>query len=227
MFVAVLCKLSSEQGDRSLLLFAAAKERIAPWWRCLVFYDFETTQDTKFSDKATAHIPMLVCLQQFCTACKMQDDIDMDCAHCSRRLHSFFEDTVGDLLSYLCEPRPWCNKVVAIAHNAKAFDCQLILNRAILLNPWGNLKRIKNCQYKDASSPFSKFCLTCPCLYVGFPRHLGSHRPNRGIRIILTYRRIWTKWVLYPTSVILAPMRWGREKGLHGLVWWAERQGLW
>ena len=31
-----------------------------------VFYDFETTQDTKFSDKATVHIPNLVCLQQFC-----------------------------------------------------------------------------------------------------------------------------------------------------------------
>ena len=30
-----------------------------------VFYDFETTQDTKFSDKANVHIPMLVCLQQF------------------------------------------------------------------------------------------------------------------------------------------------------------------
>ena len=32
-----------------------------------VSYDFKTTQDTKFSDKANAHIPMLVCLQQFCT----------------------------------------------------------------------------------------------------------------------------------------------------------------
>jgi len=97
-----------------------------------VFYDFVTTQDTKFSDKATVHIPMLVCLQQFCTDCEMQDDIDMDCARCRRR-HSFFEDPVGDLLSYLCEPRPWCNKVVAIAQNAQAFDSQFILNRAILL----------------------------------------------------------------------------------------------
>jgi len=37
------------------------------------------------------------------------------------------------LLSYLCEPRPWCKKVVAIAHNAKAFDAQFILNRVIFL----------------------------------------------------------------------------------------------
>jgi hypothetical protein len=30
-----------------------------------VFYDFETTQDTKFSENATEHIPNLVCVQQF------------------------------------------------------------------------------------------------------------------------------------------------------------------
>jgi hypothetical protein len=37
------------------------------------------------------------------------------------------------LLSYLCEPRPWVNKVIAIAHNAKAFDLHFMLNRAIFL----------------------------------------------------------------------------------------------
>ena len=35
------------------------------------------------------------------------------------------------MLSYLIEPRPWCKRVVAIAHNAKAFDAQFILNIAI------------------------------------------------------------------------------------------------
>ena len=40
---------------------------------------------------------------------------------------------MGDLLSNLTEPRPWVNKIVAIAHNAKAFDIHFILNRAILL----------------------------------------------------------------------------------------------
>jgi len=87
-----------------------------------VFYDFETSQDTKISETAKLHVPILVCLQQFCTACEMQDDYEQDCARCGKRQHSFFEDSVGDLLSYLCEPRPWCKKVVAIAHNAKAFD---------------------------------------------------------------------------------------------------------
>jgi hypothetical protein len=37
------------------------------------------------------------------------------------------------MLSYLCEPRPWVKKIIAIAHNAKAFDLHFILSRAILL----------------------------------------------------------------------------------------------
>ena len=97
-----------------------------------VFYDFDTTQDTKFNESATLLVPILVCLQQFCTACEMQDEWG-NCARCGRRRHSFLEDPVGDLLSHLCEPRPWCKKVDAITHNAKAFDSQFILNRAILL----------------------------------------------------------------------------------------------
>ena len=50
-----------------------------------------------------------------------------------QRKHSFWADSVGDLLTYLCKPRPWAKKVVAIAHNAKAFDLHFIINRAIML----------------------------------------------------------------------------------------------
>jgi len=56
-----------------------------------VFYDFETTQDTRIFDLATLHVPNLVCLQQFCSQCEMQADIDMDCVRCSRGRHSFWE----------------------------------------------------------------------------------------------------------------------------------------
>jgi len=34
-----------------------------------IFYDFETTQITKYSDKATLHVHNLVCVQQFCSQC--------------------------------------------------------------------------------------------------------------------------------------------------------------
>jgi len=57
----------------------------------------------------------------------------VDCVRCGRRSHSFFIDPVGDLLTYLCESRPWCEKVIAIAHNAKGFDAHYILDRAIFL----------------------------------------------------------------------------------------------
>jgi len=98
-----------------------------------VFYEFETTQDTRISDSATLHVSNLVYLQQFCSRCEIQADIDTDFERCGRRRHSFWEDPVGDLLSHLCEPRPWCDRVIAIAHNARGFDAQFILDRAIVL----------------------------------------------------------------------------------------------
>jgi hypothetical protein len=107
-----------------------------------VFYDFETTQDTKIPVSATEHIANLVCLQQFCSLCEMEPIITVVCARCGKRSHSFFDDTVGDLLSYLCKPRNWCEKIIAIAHNARGFDAQIILNRAIFLK-W-NPKLISN-----------------------------------------------------------------------------------
>jgi len=72
-----------------------------------VFYDFETTQDTKVTESATLHVRNLVCLQQFCTHCEMKSDKDEDCERCGRRKHSFWDDATGDFVSYLCEPRPW------------------------------------------------------------------------------------------------------------------------
>ena len=63
----------------------------------------------------------------------MQADIDTDCERCGRRRQSFWEDPVGDLLSHLVEKRPWCNRVIAIAHNSRGFDAQFILDRAIVL----------------------------------------------------------------------------------------------
>ena len=60
------------------------------------------------------------------------EDISIDCERFRKRRHSFWNDPVADLLNYLCEPRPWANKIVMIAHNAKAFDLHFILNRAIM-----------------------------------------------------------------------------------------------
>jgi len=98
-----------------------------------VFYDFETTQNTKYSDKATLHVPDLVCVQQFCSQCEDAEDCG-ECVRCGQRKHSFCDDPVADMLTYLCKTRPWANKIVAIAHNFNVFDLHFILNRAIILN---------------------------------------------------------------------------------------------
>lgn len=56
------CK--TEQTSRTSLLYATVEERVAPIDRILlVFYDFETTQITRYSDTATVHVPKLVCIQ--------------------------------------------------------------------------------------------------------------------------------------------------------------------
>ena len=98
-----------------------------------LFYDFETTQETRFTDSATEHVPNLVCVQQFCSLCEAIVKIDEDCERCGKRKHSFFDDPVGDLLAHMCEPRSWCDRVVAIAHNARGYDAQFILQKAILM----------------------------------------------------------------------------------------------
>ena len=98
-----------------------------------VFHNFETTQNARYSDRDTLHVPNLVWMRQFCSRCEDMEDIARDCIQCGKRSHSFWEDPFGDVLSYLCEPRPWFNKIVAVTHNAKAFDLHFILNRAIVM----------------------------------------------------------------------------------------------
>jgi hypothetical protein len=71
-----------------------------------IYYDFQTTQNKTYSDTAKEHVPNLVCVQQFCARCEEINDCYIDCDRCGRRSHSFWNDPVGDLLNYLCEPRP-------------------------------------------------------------------------------------------------------------------------
>ena len=96
-----------------------------------VFYGFETTQNSENTEEAKLHVPNLFCVQQFCSRCEEVED--GDCVRCGNRKHSFWQHPIGDLLAYLTEPRPWANKIVGIAHNAKAFYLHFILNRANLL----------------------------------------------------------------------------------------------
>ena len=98
-----------------------------------VLYDFETTQNTRYSETAKEHVCNVVCVRQFCWRCEGIDDCDCDCERFGVRKHAFWKNPVGDLHTYLCEPRTWVRQIIAIAHNAKAFDLHFILCRAVLL----------------------------------------------------------------------------------------------
>jgi len=59
------------------------------------------------------HITNLVCVQQFFS--RFENVEDGDCVQFDKRKHLLWENRLGDLLSYLCEPRPCANKIVDIA----------------------------------------------------------------------------------------------------------------
>ena len=41
-----------------------------------VFCDFETTQNTRYSETAKEHVPNLVCIQRFCSRCEGVEDFE-------------------------------------------------------------------------------------------------------------------------------------------------------
>jgi len=99
------CKENKEDGllcfMRPLVNVPDASEHVL-----YVFYDFETTEGTKPSVRTNEQVPNLVCLQQFCSKCENVWEIEQDCIQCVQRIHSFWEDPVGDMLIYFCEYRP-------------------------------------------------------------------------------------------------------------------------
>ena len=138
-----------------------------------VFYDFETTQNTRYSDITKVHVPNLVCIQQFCSRCEDVDDSARECERCGIRKHSFWDDPVGDLLTYLCEPRPLIKQIIAIAHNAKAFGLHFILSRAVLLNwrPELVMSGQKIILMKMEYIKFIDSISFCPSRSASYPRH--------------------------------------------------------
>ena len=71
----------------------------------LVYYDFETAQDTKHLNSVTVHVQNLVCLQQFCSKCREHSKYRLE--QCVRWKHKICDDPLGDLLTYLRKSRPW------------------------------------------------------------------------------------------------------------------------
>jgi hypothetical protein len=99
-----------------------------------------------------------------------------------------WEDSVGDMLSYICEPRPWVKQIVAIAHNAKAFDLQFNLDRAVFLK-WRPELIMNGQKIMCMTVEHIKFIDSISYLPCVNSRALSvCQSPNRAIRIILTLR---------------------------------------
>jgi hypothetical protein len=79
------------------------------------------------------------------------------------------------MLSYLYEPRPWVKKIIAIAHNAKAFDLNFILNRAVLLKwqPQLIVNGLKIMCMKMEHLIFLDYVSFTPCSLRKFPEAFG------------------------------------------------------
>jgi len=55
------------------------KDALPPAGDEVLFYDFETTQSTEYTDEAKLHAPNLVCVQQFCSSYEALEDWETAC----------------------------------------------------------------------------------------------------------------------------------------------------
>ena len=140
--------------------------------------------------------------------------IDTDCERCGRRRHSFWEDPLGDLLSHLCEKRPWCNRVIAIAHNARGFDAQFILDRAIVLKWTPEL--ILNGQKIICMKIHHVFIFRFDLVYAygvtQAARSIRTLNQNPGTLICSTLEPTWIMWDRFQTCHNMASPRWASQK---------------
>jgi hypothetical protein len=66
-----------------------------------VFFDTECTQNLEMCDGAFEHVPKLVCTQQVCSKCETVDDVNVDCEHREKRVHTFWQELVITFIDYL------------------------------------------------------------------------------------------------------------------------------
>lgn len=114
---------------------ASEKKRTA-----FVFYDFETRQDVSIEGtNIKIHIPTLCVAHQICESCAKVDDLAERCEWCGVREFIFRRDPVKEFVEFVTRPTKSFNRIICIAHNAKAFDAQFILKHIVenhsALNP--------------------------------------------------------------------------------------------
>ncbi|CAH0559292.1 unnamed protein product [Brassicogethes aeneus] len=122
------------------------------------FYDFECMQEKEVSSNIFLHEPNLCVVQQVCSECISNENIDLDCSKCGKRKHIFSEDPVESLLNYLHEFEKKKFNVFALAHNMKGYDGCFITKQIFKhVNRW-NPKIIRNgCKFVSITCNKIKF----------------------------------------------------------------------
>jgi len=95
-----------------------------------IFYDIETRQDEQMGDnkygKIYRHVPTCCIAHKVCETCRNDNDTNNDCAKCGKRRFVFTGDnTLVDFCHWLFSPEN--RGATAMAHNAKGFDSQFLV----------------------------------------------------------------------------------------------------
>ena len=130
------CKQQVEQNHLCYMQPWSEREQKEDWSYLTVYYDIETTQHTPVEGKANTfehQANVLVC-QTVCKECAHITQNDYFCTVCKSRQHIFHNlddqniNVIDQFLDYLQSfPKKTC--ILLVAHNARAFDAVLVLNR--------------------------------------------------------------------------------------------------
>jgi hypothetical protein len=123
-----------------------------------------------------------------------------------------WNDPVGDLLTYLCEPRPWTSKIVAISYNAEAFDLHFILNRAIKFKCKPELitNGLKIISMQMEHLVFLDSVSFLPCALRNLPEAFGLQATKSWYHTTLTLRKTSIMLGQCSTYRFMEWTRWGR-----------------
>ena len=93
------------------------------------FFDTEYMQVLEKCDVSFEHVPKLICAQQMRSKCETVEDMNIDCEECDKRVHVFWENTIGKFIEYLRLSRSFADKIYVISHNCRRYDAQFLLRR--------------------------------------------------------------------------------------------------
>ena len=57
-----------------------------------------------------------------CSKCEAIKYMNIDSEQCGKRVHVFWEDTIGKFMEYLRLSRTYAHKIYVLSHNSRGYD---------------------------------------------------------------------------------------------------------